>query len=198
MFETLVTYIGQHWFLSTYLSVMVLNESAILTAFTLAADQGTVRIAGVALAAMAGSFTNDMILYVIARHGFSRFFRSMGSETAEREEAIFDRLFLRKPFLSLLFIKFLFGVRLLLTVYLVAKKQIPLRSFMLYDAIGILIYVSVVGSIGILIAGGNDNIEDRYSWVVRTVTAVTLTVLALRLTGSFFERVIRRRLGESK
>lgn len=186
MFEILATYIGQHWFLSTYLSVMVLNESAILTAFTLAADQGGTRIAGIALAAMAGSFTNDIILYVIARYGFGRFF--IRSETPEREAAIFERLFLKNVFLSLLFIKFLFGVRLLLTIYLVAKKQVSFRLFALYDMAGIVLYVSIVGGIGILVGSGNSGIEDRYTLIVRTITAVTLSVLALRLLGAFFER----------
>lgn len=188
MIETISAHIGQHWFLSTYLSVMVLNESAILAAFALAVDQGTMRITGVALAATAGSFTNDIILYVIARYGFIRFFVQSESETTEREEAIFDRLFLKNVFLSLLFIKFLFGVRLLLTVYLVAKKQIPLRSFALYDMVGVLFYVSVVGGIGILVGSGSSTAEDRYSLIVRTITFVTLSVLALRLLGTFLER----------
>lgn len=190
MFETLTIYIGQHWFLSTYLSVMVLNESAILAAFTLAADQGIVRIAGVALAAIVGSLTNDMVLYVIGRYGFSRFFIRSGMP--EREAAIFERLFLKNVFFSLLFIKFLFGVRLLLTIYLVAKKQIPFRPFVLYDIVGVWLYVSVVGGIGILVGSGNDGIESRYSLIVRTITAVTLSVLALRLLGVFLERWIQR------
>lgn len=189
MFEILATYIGQHWFLSTYLSVMVLNESAILTAFTLAADQGGTRIAGVALAAIAGSFTNDIILYVIARYGFGQFF--IRSETPEREAEIFGRLFLKNVFLSLLFIKFLFGVRLLLTIYLVAKKQVPFKLFALYDMAGIVLYVSIVGGIGILVGSGNSSIEDRYTLIVRTITAVTLSVLVLRLLGAFFERRMR-------
>ena len=196
MLETISAYISQHWFLSTYLSVMVLNESAILTAFALAAEQGTMRIVAVALAAAAGSFTNDIILYMIARYGFARFFVRSGSETREREEAIFERLFLRNIFFSLLFIKFLFGVRLLLTVYLVAKKQIPLRLFALYDTAGILLYVSVVGGIGILVGSGNSAVEDHYSLIVRTVTLVTLSVLVLRFLGTFLERRARQSFTE--
>lgn len=192
MLEASAAYIAQHWLLSTYLSVMVLNESAILTAFTLAADQGGVRIAGVALAAIAGSFTNDIILYAITRYGLTRFFVQSGSETVEREEALLERLFLKNIFLSLLFIKFLFGVRLLLTVYLVAKKRIPFWPFVVYDMAGVLLYVSIVGGIGILVGSGNSDAEDRYSLIVRTITGVTLSVLALRLAGSYLERWLRR------
>lgn len=189
MFEIVAAYIGQYWFLSTYFSVMVLNESAILAAFTLTADQGITRIAGVALAAMAGSFTNDIILYVIARYGFSRFF--VQPEASEREAAIFERFFLKNVFLSLLFIKFLFGVRLFLTIYLVAKKRIPLRPFVLYDMAGVLLYVSVIGGIGILVGSGNNGIESQYSLIVRTVTVVMLSVLGLRILGSILERWLR-------
>lgn len=191
MLETFATHIGQHWFLSTYLSVMVLNESAMLTAFALASDQGAMRIAGVAFAATAGSFTNDIILYLIARYGFSRFFIRTETETSEVGGAILDRIFLKNAFLSLLFIKFLFGVRLILTIYLVAKKQIPLKSFVFYDAVGVLLYVSIVGGIGILIGSGNSAVEDRYSLIVRTITFVTLSVLVLRLLGSIFEQGLR-------
>lgn len=189
MLEALTAYIGQHWFLSTYLSVMVLNESAILTAFTLAADQGGMRIVGVGFATMAGSFTNDIILYMLARYGFSRFF--IRSASAERDEAVFERFFLKNVFFSLLFIKFLFGVRLFLTVYLVVKKQISFRPFALYDIAGVALYVAVVGGIGILIGSGNSSIEDRYSLIVRTISAVTISVLALRLLGLFLERWMR-------
>lgn len=196
MLETISAYIGQHWFLSTYLSVMVLNESAILAAFALALDEGAVRIALVALAATAGSLTNDLILYALTRYGLMCLFPGVGSRDAEDDRTLLDQLFLKHPLRSLLFIKFLFGVRLLLTAYLIAKKQIPFKAFLVYDGLGILLYVSVIGCIGLLVSGGKSGVEDQYSLVVRTVTVVTLSVLALRLTGWFFERWIRNRLGD--
>lgn len=189
MLETISAYIGQHWFLSTYLSVMVLNEGAILGAFALAADQGVGRIAFVALASIAGSFTNDLVLYGLARYGFGRIFRWTPSPDSGRETAVFDRLFLGNPLLSLLFIKFLFGVRILLTIYLVAKKQIPFRPFVLYDAAGIALYVFVLGMIGVLIGQGNAGVEDYYVMIARTITLVTLSVLAFRLVGTLIERL---------
>ncbi len=198
MLEILLTYVGQHWLLSTYFSVMVLNESAILAAFALSADQGMSRIGGVALAALAGSFTNDIILYVLARYGLSRFSVRSESEDAPREEAVFERLFLKNIFLSLLFIKFLFGVRILLTIYLVVKKQIPFRLFALYDLAGVLLYILVVGSVGVLVGSGNHEVEDHYSFIVRIVTAITLSVLTFRLIGLFVERWARNRTSSQK
>ncbi len=192
MFETILAYISQYWLLSTYLSVMVLNESAILAAFSLALGEGTVRIGLVALATAAGSLTNDLILYALTRYGLMRFFPGMASADSEAERALLDRLFLKHPLLSLLFIKFLFGVRLFLTVYVIAKKRIPFKSFIIYDGLGIMLYVSVIGGIGLLVGSGNSGVEDRYSLVIRTVTVVTLSVLALRLMGWLLEGRIRR------
>ena len=186
MLETISTYISQHWFLSTYLSVMVLNESAIITAFSLASPVDSWRLSGIALASIAGALTNDLILYAFARFGAERFFKKSEGET--NPEPLYERAFLGNPFLALLGIKFLFGVRLVLTVYLVAKKRLPIGRFIAYDLCGIALYVLVIGGVGLLVGRGNAGIQETYILFIRIAGAVGLLLLITHVIGRFLRK----------
>jgi membrane protein DedA with SNARE-associated domain len=186
MFEALTLYIGQHWFLSTYLSVMVLNESAIITAFSLAAPDDSWRLSGVALASVAGALTNDLVLYALARFGATRFLKN--SEGEINPAPLYEKAFLGNPFLALLGIKFLFGVRLVLTVYLVAKKRLPIGKFIAYDLCGIALYVLVIGGVGLLVGRGNAGIQETYIFFIRIAGAVGLLLLITHVIGSYLRK----------
>jgi|GEM_PF-3273493 len=187
MLETLISSISQHALISTYFSVMVFNESAILAAFSFVPQSDSALVVGVAAAAVAGSLTNDLILYALARYGVSRFVGA--SEEGSGAESFFERWFLSNIFLTLFFIKFLFGIRLVLTVYLVVKKRVPLGKFIAYDFLGIIFYVTVIGGLGLLVGLGNDGVEASYAAVIRTVTAI----LILLFISHAVKRLIRWR-----
>ncbi len=187
MWEALFNQLADHWVLSTYLSVMAVNEGAILAAFSLASDSGRAHLCILALVSAAGALTNDLILYVIARYGAERFLKPASADDL-KSASFFERFFLGNVFLALLFIKFLFGIRLFLTMYLVAKKRIPLGTFIAYDILGILLYVAVIGGIGLLVGRGNESAETTYQVIVRTVTAVSLLTLVAHLTGRFLKK----------
>lgn len=184
MLTSFFGHIADHWALSTYLSVMMLNESAILTAFSLVSDIEPTRIIGLALASIAGALTNDIILYLIARYGSERFFQSRNQEE-QSSESFFERVFLSNTFLALLLIKFLFGIRLFLTIYLVARKKIPFVRFVLYDLCGVVLYVSVIGAVGLLIGRGNVDAETAYQTTTRIVSAVCILMLIAHLIKRF-------------
>lgn len=195
MLTSLFAQVADHWMLSTYLSVMVVNESAIIAAFSLVSDIEPVRIAGLALASVAGALTNDIILYGIARYGSERFFKSVTTEGAG-SESFFERVFLGNIFLTLLCIKFLFGIRLFLTVYLIAKKRIPFGRFVAYDVCGILLYVGVIGSLGLLVGRGDTGVESMYEEVIRIVTALSILLLIAHLISRFLKKKITEKKKE--
>ncbi|MFA9262198.1 MAG: hypothetical protein ACEQSB_02465 [Undibacterium sp.] len=195
MLNAIFGQIADHWILSTYLSVMAVNESAILTAFSLVTDIESQRIVGLVLASAAGALTNDIILYVLARYGSERFFTSATREESE-SESFFERAFLSNTFLTLLCIKFLFGIRLFLTIYLVAKKRIPFGQFVAYDICGILLYVGVIGSLGLLVGRGNTGAENIYEGVVRIVTALSILLLIAHLVSRFLKKKVAEKKKE--
>lgn len=179
--------IADHWFLSTYLGVMVFNESAILTAFSLAATSDMNRILGLGFAATLGALTNDLILYAVGRYGATRFLNKE-TDGGESAETFFERALLGNVFLALMFMKFFFGIRMVLTVYLVAKKRLSLGKFIAYDILGILLYVAVIGGVGLLVGRGGNGIEEAYGLAVRIVSALCILILVGHLIGRFLRR----------
>jgi membrane protein DedA with SNARE-associated domain len=189
MLEYIVGGIADHWMLSTYVSVVVFNEGAILAAFSLLEGSGAEKYLGVAAASVAGAFTNDLILYAMARYGWKIFSLDDGDRTSRSAETIFQKIFLRNAFLSLLFIKFLFGFRIALTLYLVVKKKLPFFRYAAYDLLGILLYVSVLGCIGWLVGKGVERIDSIYHSLALSITIVVSLILFTHLVIFIYRRM---------
>lgn len=192
MFEFLIRSIADHWMLSTYFGVVVLNEGAILASFSLLGGSGTERYIGVAAASVAGALTNDLILYVMARYGLKRFSSGDNADKSADAETIFQKIFLRNAFLSLLFIKFLFGFRIALTLYLVVKRRLPFLRYVAYDLLGIVLYVSVLGLVGWLIGKGIERVDMIYHSMAMSVTIAVSVVLSMHLAVFLYRRLKRR------
>lgn len=181
MFETLVSVIGSHWALSTYVSVMVLNESAILASFCLAAGDVVGKFPTIVLVSILGLLTNDLILFAIARIGSVHV-----PNSGVAPKSVLGRFMTRNAFCSLLFIKFLFGIRLFLTMYLVVKSRMPLGKFMLYDLFGSFLYVGVIGTLGWMIGRGSTGVLDAYQQVVRVVVIVMISFIVTHALAFLF------------
>lgn len=194
MFEFLVGSIADHWMLSAYLSVVVFNEGAILASFSLLGGSGVERYIGVAMASVAGAFTNDLILYAMARYGLKKFSVDDGDDRSRYSETIFQKIFLRNAFLSLLFIKFLFGFRIALTLYLVVKRRLLFFRYAAYDLLGILLYVLVLGCVGWLIGRGIERIDSIYHSMVLSITIVISLILFLHLIVFVYRRARKEKV----
>ncbi|MFZ1627275.1 MAG: hypothetical protein WAT81_05780 [Candidatus Moraniibacteriota bacterium] len=193
MLSTFLGHIADHSILSTYLGVMVFNEGAILTAFSLASPADSWGLSGLVLASIAGALTNDLILYALARFGAERFFRK---SDGTGPEPLHERVFLGSPFFALLGIKFLFGVRFVLTVYLVAKKCLPIVRFIIYDLCGIALYVFVIGGIGLLVGQGGAGVKNIYVLGIRTLTAVFVLLFVTHIVGRLLKHWTGRSVAE--
>lgn len=182
MLDILTAFLNQHWVWATYFGTMVLNESAILVAFSFSSGSGVGRTLGIGFVAGLGVFTNDLILYALARYGLRRFqYRAPSPESAAEVQTIFERLFLRSTFLSLLFVKFLFGLRLILTLYLITKKNMSLVTFILFDLCGIALYIVVLGGIGWMIGQGLSSSVATYHSIIQVISWVVLVSLLSHL-----------------
>lgn len=187
MFETFATYLSAHWFLSTYLGTMVFNESAILGAFSLLIDGSVGRYFFLGLAATLGVLTNDLILYGITHFGLGKFIRKVEGKKEEIKN-IFEKVFLHNTFLSLLFLKFLVGIRTLLTIYLLAEKRVNLKMYVLYDLCGIILYVVVLGILGIFI-GKDAHQVGFYHVAVR----IAVFIAAMAFFGHVLSFLLRKK-----
>lgn len=186
IFESITRYIEHHWMLSTYLGTMVLNENAILAAFSLSVDSWKERYIFIGIASVAGVLTNDIILYGVARFGLIRFFRKQTSDQDMDARTFFERVFLKNIFLSLFFMKFLFGIRSVLTLYLIYRKEIPFGLYCVYSFFGILFYVFVLAIFGWLLGIGVSDISGTYHAMMKIFTCILIFSILMHSTPFIF------------
>lgn len=95
-----------------------------------------------------------------------------------------------RPYLALLFIKFLYGSRLLMTVYL-ATRRIPLSTFLVYNAAGTAVWLAVLTGVGWLLHHGLMGIAgaDRLDLLV---LAVIVLLVSLRGGSAWIARARRQ------
>ncbi|MEI6650695.1 MAG: hypothetical protein WCL23_04675 [Candidatus Moraniibacteriota bacterium] len=183
MIEILTRIVADHWALATYFSVMILNESAILSAFGLAVGDVIGKYPGIASASVLGLLTNDSVIFALARFWPGRMKRKEDSSGS-----VMERTMTHNVFLSLLFVKFLFGIRFFATLYLVDRKRIPFWKFIAYDACGSTLYVSVLGVVGWCAGNGVGAVSDAYHGVILVMGIVAGTFLFTHLLIFVFRR----------
>lgn len=91
-----------------------------------------------------------------------------------------EKLTGKKPFLSLLFIKFLYGTRILNIVYLSIRK-IPFSTFLLFDTLGTIIWLAVLLPIGWYAGQQLADVTD----IVRKTSYALTTLVVLILANKF-------------
>jgi len=191
MFDILLGNIAQHWIVATYFGTMLFNENAILAAFSLSVENGWGRYFGIALVAGMGTLTNDLILYTVARFGLVRFVRKGGEEAEQEAKTIFEKVFLRNIFLSIILLKFLFGMRTFLTLYLVVKKRISFSTYFFYNLCAIVFYITTLALLGWFIGIGIGSTLGVYNVVVKIILVVVIVVVLMHLI-SYMLRKIRK------
>lgn len=188
MSEFLMGDVSWYWLLLVYIGTMIFNEGAILAAFSVSLQKNHNYFAGVFLASSLGVLTNDLILFVIAHFGLRK--RILLKEDESTAKTIFQKAFLYNVFLSLLCMKFLFGMRSALTLYLVLKKKLSLKTYLLYSSCGIFLYVCVLALLGFFVGLGVKNVVDIYAMTIRIV-GITFGAIVVAHAASFFIRKLR-------
>jgi membrane protein DedA with SNARE-associated domain len=187
MFDLITKTISEHWALSTYFGTILTNENAILVAFSVALGKGVKMYAGVALVAWMGVFTNDIVLFVISKYGLGNFLKKKKEE--KKVENIFSRVFLNNVFVSLFFIKFLFGARTILTLYIIKKNKLSFKTYLKYNLYGTIFYVAVLGTVGFFIGNSVNNLLGTYHSAAKVFTVVVFSVLIIHLLPVIFSKL---------
>ena len=130
-----------------FAGAFLFGETVILTAAFLAA-QGLWSLAEVFWLSLAGTVVSDAIWFLFGQRIllFSRKWdrhREQGTRLLVALEGITGR----RPFLSLLFIKFLYGTRILTILYL-SMRKIGFLIFVVFDTAGTVLWLAVVMAVG--------------------------------------------------
>jgi membrane protein DedA with SNARE-associated domain len=163
--------------LAVFLGAFFFGDSVIITLSYVAAQRGW-SVWHVFLGAFAGTLISDIMWYYFGRrlarkkHAWNTYFSRHRHLTR-----VAKQLAPKDPFLALLYIKFLYGSHILTMLY-ISWKNIPLKSFILYDIAGICIWLAAIIGIG-WFAGREYMIFEQVAGSFEYVATTLLLVLVI-------------------
>jgi len=98
----------------------------------------------------------------------------------------------QKPFLALLFIKFLYGTRILTILYLSIRK-VHYPTFFLFNTIGTVFWLLVMIFVGWLVGRGTADAGQVFSRVEYTLTALVLLIVLYRIITTWLGKEITKK-----
>jgi membrane protein DedA with SNARE-associated domain len=137
---------------------------------------------------LADIFWFFMTEYVIRRHYEKRITKSMQSDDKRFIISLVDKHF----FWVLIFIKFLMGMRLVLTIYIVLKNRIPFFQKVLIDAVGTVLFLAVLFPIGWLFGKGVSSALSLEQNILTILSAVVFIILFVSLAPKIFIFVLKK------
>ncbi len=149
---------GASWMASSHSWIIlagtfVFGDSIVLAASGLAAH-GQWSVLSVFIWSFLGTLMSDTIWFKLADGSLQKIMRDPAREAAfDRMTARMDRWTGESPHRGLLFVKFLWGTRTLSIVYM-ASRDVSTRTFVLFDAIGTVLWLAVLVPIGFLAGKG--------------------------------------------
>lgn len=175
----------EHWIVATCVGALVAGENGILIAFLFVQSQPAFS-GGVILAAYGATLAADLSWYWVGRYGIRRFQSKKKMREVQKIEPAWEHFFDRHILLSLLCIKFLVGLRVILTLYL--AKKIPLKRYLIWDSLGIWLFLGVLWGVARLVHQGTEGALETYQVIIRVLVALGALALLSRLVGYFLQR----------
>ncbi|MEX1112574.1 MAG: VTT domain-containing protein [Candidatus Andersenbacteria bacterium] len=129
--------------------------------------------------ALAGTILADTVWLLVGRGALNASWVERYKEKHAAVVARLEQLTGTKPFIALLFVKFLYGTRVLTILYM-SWRKVPLYTFIFYDAIGTAIWLVVVLGIGALAAKGIANLAADFDALQAALVVIIIAILISR------------------
>jgi len=156
----------QSWII--FVGTLFLGES-VLIAYAALSAQGGWSVTTVAVWAFAGTLVADTAWFLSARKGLSRWTSDPArSSRLARLATFLDRFTGPRPYRALLVAKFFYGSRVAAIAYM-ALRGVKTGRFLVFDAIGTVLWLAVMIPIGRAVGAGLGGFEvdiKRVQWVV--------------------------------
>ena len=172
-----------------FLGAFFFGETVILTAAFLA-GQGTWSIESVFWLSLAGTVISDSLWFLLGQTFFK--FTKRWEKYQDQYQTFLiklEKITGQRPFLSLLFIKFLYGTRILTILYL-SIREVRFFTFLLFNTVGTILWLLVIISVGWLVGRGATNITDVFYKVEYALTALVLLIVFFKIMTTWLSKKI--------
>lgn len=176
------------------ISVFLLGEFVIVTALILT-QQGVLSVFDVVIASLIGTLLADAFWFGVGRHRPQRFTPPILKRYfLQPTNDLLDRIILGRYFIALLIFSFFIGTRLMILLYL-SQKPISWLRFIVYDAIGTLLYILVFSGLGIFLGQAIRDVFPVYKSIGSIVFGVLIVVLISILSRQALSALSKKRTG---
>ena len=141
--------LGQYGIIAIFVSVLFLGETAIFIAILLT-QQGVLNLDEVFVFALLATLCADVFWFIFSRYFPQRIIPAFLKKfLISPVNSFFGLITKDRIFLSIFFLKFFIGARLIIILYL-AHRPITFMRFLLYDALGSLMYMVLITGVGVV------------------------------------------------
>ncbi len=168
------------------------GETVVITAAFLSA-QGIWSLLNVFWLALAGTLISDALWFLFGK-SFLKLLNRWQRYQQKHDKFVkkLERILGRRPFLVLLFIKFLYGTRILTIIYLSLRK-IRFRTFLIFNTIGTLVWLVVMIAIGWLAGKGIANVIPVFHRIGYALSLLVLFLIIFKVITSWLgKRIIKK------
>lgn len=192
LLQSVQTLLSNYGEFTVGISVFFLGENAALAVFALSA-QGLIDPRTAFLWAFLGSFASDIFWFLMAEYVFKKYYeRKIKEASNEKSNRFYMRLIDKHFFITLVLIKFLVGMRLILTLYIVLKNKIPFVTKVALNIIATALFMGVLFPIGWHLGLGSSDSLSIEQNLVRVMTIVIGLIIMLHFLSKFAAKLIER------
>ena len=185
--QEIINFLITYRLVAIFIGAFFFGETVILAAAFLA-GQGRLDLAAVFGLSFAATIISDSAWFLLGQKILA-WFNRLDKYKAQSQKLI-DKIAQytgKKPFLSLLFIKFLYGIRVIAIIYLSIRK-ISFKTFVIYDSIGSFIWLSTIILIGWLAGKSIISLGPNLNKVEFAVGLFIILVLVVRMGTKWFSQ----------
>lgn len=177
--------------ISVFIGAFLFGEFAVLTAFILA-TQGVFSSSTIFIVSVIGIACADACWY-----GFGFYFSKKKPGWHLHDQSIiaktatfWERIIGKNIFISLLVVKFLYGIRWATIVFL-GLKRLAIPFFLVFDLLGIIVFVGVLFVIGWITGKGIYNLIPFYHGVIGIIIAIIFAIIVVNILHLVFHKKIK-------
>ena len=169
----LLELVATYGYLAVFLGSLVEGDALLLVASFLA-YLGKLNLPVVMLAAFLGTWLSDVIWFFLGRYGTSKFLERWKWLHTLSKHSI--KLVSKRPRIMAVSLRFMYGLRMVIPLSL-GRTTMSASSFMIYNALGVLIWVGVFSALGYFFASVTETLFGRMKHLDIILPAIIVVTL---------------------
>lgn len=183
----------EYWYGVIFLGTFLLGENVIIAAFVFTATHPSL-FPITFLMTLCGTLAADIFWYLIAIHVISktRLKNVLRKKSSDTTLGPILRIADHHPYLLLLGIKFLAGIRLFLSLSIITRTRLSFRQFLFFDTLGATIFIALLSALG-WFASTRVSAVSVYSTITTALIATVTLSLALHILSKVLPRILTKK-----